>query len=157
MKVMSPPAVPVLASVDWQEVQARVGVSLPSDYKSFIETYGVGLIERFMFVLHPTCANPHMSLEVQMRVRLDALREMRRAQPVTLIPWLITDNGDVGYWLVDGEPDDWSVVVHDSAIAVDEHFALSMSEFLYGVLTRQLVSSALPDDFLPPISFTLNR
>ena len=31
-----------------------------------------------------------------------------------LLPWGYTDNCDELYWLTDGEPDGWKIVVHES-------------------------------------------
>jgi hypothetical protein len=153
LQVLPPPSVPLLNSVDWSEVEARLGFTLPADYKAFIEHYGVGTIDGFMGVLHPTCENPNLRLDAQIEARLSALREMR-ADDTNLVPWLTTDNGDVCYWRTAGLPDEWTVVVHDAAIAIDESFSASMSQFLLDLLTRVVRSDAFPEDFPVATLFT---
>ena len=67
-------------------------------------------------VLVPGAANQELALEVHANRQLRALREVGEVVPYEidrLLPWAITDNGDVLFWRVEGEPVDWTVVINE--------------------------------------------
>jgi hypothetical protein len=104
---------------------AAAPLELPSDYAELARDYGPGGFGSFLWLLVPGAANENFDLVVQTRRQLQALREVRddgepvpyEPEPIPggLIPWAITDNGDVGYWAI-GDPDDpggWTVVFNE--------------------------------------------
>jgi hypothetical protein len=63
-----------------------------------------------------------------------------------LLPVGLTDNGDVLYWLMRGEPDQWSVVLNESRGPKYETFAGSLSSFLTESLTGRVKFKIFPDN-----------
>lgn len=153
---MRPPAKPSeIPDGGWQSVQARLGIEFPADYKEFIARYGTGAIDSFLWVLSPFATNRHLNLFDEGRAKLEALSELRyESIPYPLfpdaggiLPWGVTDNGDVLYWLCNGPPSDWVIVVNESRGPRWREFKLSTSEFLAAVVTRELVVDVFPEDF----------
>jgi hypothetical protein len=143
---------------NWQEVQTTLGVLFPGDYKAFISRYGSGCLGEFIWIFNPFTNNPNLSLQRQAKVRIDAVREFNKAvwqnfpfglfpEPGGLFPFGATDNGDVLYWLCEGEADHYSVVLCDSRAPKYEKFDVGMTDFLADVLSRKLKCNIFPDDF----------
>ena len=131
---------------------------MPLDYKGYINAFGTGCLDDFIWVLNPFSSNRYLSLFSQGEAALQALRELQSdfgfevphplfPEPGGLLPWGTTDNGDVLYWLTEGRPDDWPVVANAARGPEVERYAMGMSAFLAKVLTREIVSGILPDDF----------
>lgn len=157
-EVISPPSAPVDAGGSWASVEANLGTSLPSDYKAYVEAYGTGCLDDFIWVFNAFSKNLNLNLLARCEASLRALKELqsRHASEVSyplfpaaggLLPWGATDNGDVLYWLTEGQPDEWSIVVNAARDPRTERYPTSMSIFLAKILKREIVSHILPDDF----------
>ena len=150
----SPPGAP-----DWKSAEEALGFGLPSDYRQLVEVYGAGSFDEFISLLVPGHENPHLDLLRQRDVRLDALRTLREggetipfdvdAGQEDIVPWAITDNGDVVYWIREPRdaPDDWRVVVNEARGPAWEAFAGSATEFLAAVLSETTRIAIFPEDF----------
>lgn len=69
-------------------------------------------------------------------------------EPGGLLVWGVTDNGDEFYWLTEGAPDDWTVVVSSRHEWWSyDGGALSL---LGGLLRREIHCPGLPDEFPEP-------
>jgi hypothetical protein len=158
--ILSPPLVPVEKGDrnSWPSIEQTLGIGLPLDYKLYIETYGSGCLDGFIWVLNPFSSNPNLNLLHGRESALRALQVLREQKAYELpyplfpetggiLPWGLTDNGDVLYWLTKGEPGEWTVVVNASREPRTEHYPYSMTEFLAKILGRQIVSAIFPDDF----------
>jgi hypothetical protein len=157
--VLPPPASPVDPgdAGRWADIERQVGTPLPSDYKEFVAVYGAGKIGDLLLVLNPFARNKHLNLLVQIERHLEALRELRETgedseytlfpEPGGLLPWGFSENGDILLWLTEGKPDLWPVVVNVGREPTYERFDMSMTDFLARVLTHQVRSEALPEDF----------
>lgn len=122
---------------------------------------GPSCLGDFLYVLCPRCDNEYLSLEVKykkVRSGFEALRNQPGAFPPGsvawpeangLIPWAITDNGDTCFWRVVGTPAHWPVVVIDGRAPESETFAMTASEFVYGVLSGALRCRIFPQDWPP--------
>ena len=55
-----------------------------------------------------------------------------------LLPWGEDDNGCTMYWLVEGPPNDWPIIVNPPRYSEYQQFHLSMTTFLAKAFTRQL-------------------
>ncbi|MEM5601653.1 hypothetical protein AAHB61_15855 [Bacillus cereus] len=51
------------------------------------------------------------------------------------------------YWLTDGKPDEWKIVVYESRSPENYTYSLTMVEFLYQIIMKELICNAFPDDF----------
>lgn len=159
LKALVPPTRPPLPELDWAEIERRLGLRLPLDYKRLVETYGQGSFDGFLWVLQPSESNQNLDLLRQRGARLDALRTLRDSGEEVpfgventdeeLVPWAITDNGDVCYWVrsTSDDPDEWVVTVNEARGPRWKTFALSTSEFLVAVLSGNLRVDLFPDDF----------
>jgi hypothetical protein len=162
MEMMPPPPAPVEApGISWLAIEENVATELPQDYKSFIETYGSGCVAAFLYIFNPVSSREPINLLKQIPRQLWALKvlaeEFGERLPYPLFPALggllpfgITDNGDVLHWLTSGTPKDWQVVVNESRAPRYELYSLDMTTFLVRLLTRSVRCSIFPDDFPPP-------
>lgn len=163
MEVMPPPNEPIAAAGDWTSAEKDLGTALPDDYKVFIERYGSGLSAEFINVLNPFDKRDTMNLkkrgDEQYHHPLDQdgvnLGELKAngfsAFPEAggLLPFAITDNGDVISWKTEGEPNQWTVVVQGARTYKFDAFGIGMVGFLLEVLSEPGVCSVFPDDFPP--------
>lgn len=165
--LLPPPRAPSEAArpSEWPALEARLGVRLPADYRGFIESYGTGSIDDFLWVLNPSSVNDDLELVSRGQATLDAMTVLRRAghlredlklfpEPGGLLPWGVTENGDVLCWRVRGAPARWRTTVQSSNGLRFEHHELNFSGLLTGLLDGSVSSSLrvnLDDD---PPTFT---
>lgn len=162
VSIMPPPASPfeVLTQSDWPIVEERLGTALPDDFKEFIEVYGTGAMDKFLWIFNPSSANENMNLIDQAKIQLNVLSELRsygETVPYDLfpaqggiLPFAITDNGDVLFWQTIGKPNDWTVLVNESRSPDWVSYAMPMGEFLLGILSHRLVCTLFPKSFPGP-------
>jgi len=144
---------------DWAGIERRLDHRLPLDYKRMVEVYGPGVFDGFIWVLQPSGTNENLDLRRQRDAQLAGLRELRASGEEVpfglevgneeLVPWAITDNGDVVYWVrsVPDDPDAWVVTVNEARGPQWITFDLSASEFLVAVLSGRVAVATFPDDF----------
>jgi hypothetical protein len=159
--IMPPPVVPSETPLidDWVTIEAQLGLTLPDDYKAFIQIYGSGQIEKFLWVFNPFSSNDNLNLTHQVVLQLKVYSEIGSFESLPyklfpersgLLPFGITDNGDVLFWQTSGSPNDWRVIVSEARAPKWEAFDLSMTKFLFEILSRKLVCEIFPDDFPGP-------
>ncbi len=156
---MPPPRVPAFGDrFDPRATAETLGVELPSDYLAFVNPYGAGNVDDFLLVLMPGSENRYVDLCRQAAAQGAVLKQLVAQDlprtclpfpsPGGLLPWAITDNGDVCFWRTgDPDPDRWSVVVCDGKMLEWEAFDGGMAQFLHAVLSRQYRCPIFPDDF----------
>jgi hypothetical protein len=142
----------------WNRAEEALGTRLPADYKLLVNIYGPGSFDGFLWVLQPCGSNKNLDLVGQASVRLQSLRELAALGETVpydigvgdsgILPWAITDNGDVCYWAVtSAEPGLWQVTINDARSAEWREYPTSATEFLTGVLSSRLSCPIFPDDF----------
>jgi hypothetical protein len=137
---------------DWLEVEGKF-CPLPADFKAFLADYGTGSIGGFVWLFNPASRNENLNLARQIDKQLAALQEASvpglRLYPADegILPFGITDNGDLLAWRVHGKPDAWPVIVVDSRAPKCQTFDAGFSQFLAGILGNELVCDIFPDDF----------
>lgn len=145
LREIVPPPAGSRPGVDWKRVEATIGSPLPHDYKDLVETYGPGVFDDFVWVLHPEVENPTLNLLAEGGRTLDALRTLRASERIPyvvergteeLLPWGRTDDGDKLYWVTKPRysPDDWTVVVNEARGPTWETFDGTATELLYALL-----------------------
>ena len=161
--VLPPPLTPLEASgASWQNIEDELKASLPQDYKSFVELYGSGRIGGFLWILNPFSKRENLNLLTQIARQLATLRELvgdfgetcpYPLYPVEggLLPFGITDNGDVLYWQTVGASRDWNIVVNESRSAHYEVYEFDMTTFLSRVLSGELRCPIFPNAFPPAV------
>lgn len=159
-ELLVPPSEPILrpTAEDWAVVEGRI-TPLPSDYRAFLDIYGLGSIDGFLSVLSPSAPEPLYSLASQLETQATvhgALRSQVGHDVIPyqmfpefggLIPWGTTTNGDVCYWVTsDSNPDRWAVFIEDSEVEW-EQYPGTMSTFVQEVLQGTYTSAIFPSDF----------
>jgi hypothetical protein len=146
---------------DWLAVERQLGLALPADYKAFADDYGPGTIDKFLNVLVPT-DNVHLDLLSQVRLQLEALRVLRESgsEPVLfeptaaiggLVPFAITENGDVSYWQVaSSDPSTWTVATNESRGPSWSYFHGGFAAFIVALLDGTHRVPFFPPDFPGP-------
>ena len=158
--ILTPPVNPVDTPTesDWRSVEGKLGFALPQDYKDFVDIYGAGSVDGFLWVLNPISTNPSLNLFVQAKSRIDAQLRFSmdfggkspyplHPEPNGLFPWAVTDNGDVLYWLCEGPPSAWSVVICDSRCSRWQTLKEGVGEMFMGIVTKKLRIECFPGDF----------
>lgn len=141
----------------WRETESKMGIVFPEDYKRFIEQYGAGAINGFLWILSPFCENKNINLPEKFKVMQASYISIKKEFPDKfwydfyeagkgLFPWGITDNGDELFWCF-GESRT-EIVVFASRYAERVSYPMNMEEFLYKILTKEIVCSIFPDDFV---------
>lgn len=154
--VLPPP--PEGGNYDGALVKRTFGTDLPPDYVDFVQTYGHGAIDDWLFVLTPgwESRDGDICREVEYtKMVIDAHREAGLPTPYQaypdpggLIGWGNTANGDVCCWKTgDADPSKWPVVVADSERVTWDRFEGTMTEFLVAVLTGRHRCPVFPKDF----------
>ncbi|MDE7251360.1 MAG: SMI1/KNR4 family protein [Acetatifactor sp.] len=141
----------------WEEVEKKIGITFPEDYKLFIDSYGEGGINEFLWILSPFSENENLNSIEQFKLMQDAYISMQREFPEQfsfdfyngksgLFPWGVTDNGDELFWNFNG--DTLEIVVYESRYVSNMSYIMSMEEFLYKLLKKEIECPIFPDDFI---------
>jgi hypothetical protein len=124
-----------------------------------VDTYGGGRFDNYLWLLEPGCANRYYELGYVKRERDEALEllwgggEPRPEQldmpGTSVIPWGVTDNGEVLYWLLApaAAADGWTVLINEARGERWEHLRVGCSEALVGLLSGEIHSEILSSSF----------
>ena len=141
----------------WEDVEKKLEITFPMDYKMFIDFYGEGSINEFLWVLSPFSENENLNSIEKYKVMKDAYSSMKNEFPeqfpfdfyngkIGLFPWGITDNGDELFWNFTG--DIIELVVYESRYASNMSYAMSMEDFLCKLLRKEIVCQIFPEDLI---------
>lgn len=64
------------------------------------------------------------------------------------MPWGYTDNGDECYWLYTGEELPTKIVIYESRSPENHVYDMTFLEFIYAIVSKEMVCEAFPEDFL---------
>ncbi|MFG3551122.1 SMI1/KNR4 family protein [Streptomyces sp. NPDC047725] len=104
----------------WTAAERYLGVGLPSDYKAFLDLYGPGSIDGYLWLSRPLEGDAAeldglWSLEDWRRARLsgpDLYPYPFHPDPGGLISWGSDEDGSRYYFLaLEPDPDEWRIVV----------------------------------------------
>ncbi|WP_031520687.1 SMI1/KNR4 family protein [Streptomyces sp. NRRL F-5123] len=163
-RLLPPPAEDVSAP-PWGQSRADVGFDFPSDYRAFVDLYGGGHIggpDSFeTFDIYAPSAVPrrpgepggfeafvawHTSEFASMFEGADAdfwggtVYPMYPA-PGGLLTWGENEQGDLFWWLTEGDdPDAWPVVMWARGPATTYRFDVGMVRFLYSMVSGDTLS-----------------
>lgn len=159
LKAVPPPAMPFeVYEGPWEPVETFFGTALPSDYKEFVRLYGSGYFMEFLRVRVPRAWNEYARIASQARIITRIFRGLEPLDPYPypfwpetggLLPFATTDNGDELFWLTEGPPDTWRVVVWDRGLGEFETLDCGLTDFLAGLATGEILPKEFPEDFLP--------
>lgn len=143
---------------NWKDAEKKIGIKLPSDYKNFIDKYGTGGLDNFLWVLTPFDEG-YINLIKRSEIILCAYEESKTQSDDGFVhdvypnkdgifPWGYTDNGDELYWKTNEDSGKWDIVVYPSRESFGYVYKMSLTEFLYKLIVKELICSAFPNDFL---------
>jgi len=156
LKLLKAPDAPteVPTDDDWGLIESAF-LEFPEDYKCFLGKYGTGCIAGFIYIFNPASKNDNLNLSKQIEKQLWSLRECRpeglRLYPEVggILPFGITDNGDLLGWNINRGDGVSGIIVVDSRTSAWETFNIGFSQFLVGILRKNIVCTIFPDDFPP--------
>jgi hypothetical protein len=156
-----PPAEPVEPGrpEGWPKVEADLGAALPADYKAFTELYGSGKFDDFLWLFNPFTPGEDGNLLHEKEAVLAAYAETRKRHPERLplppfpepggvLPLGRSDNGDELYWLTEGEPDAWTVVLLETRATSQEHHRVPVTGFLAELAGGTLATKVFPPEIV---------
>jgi hypothetical protein len=160
-QIIQPPETPVEngETEEWGRVEKAIGTRLPNDYKNYINVFGTGCLANFLWVFNPFTRNTNLNLLNQVTVQLNAITTLEEEfgekspyqvypTPGGLLPWGITDNGDVLFWLTNDEPDYWNVVICSARGREYEEFEATIIDFLHRLIFEAVSSEIIPNKLL---------
>ncbi len=151
--VLPPPATPHATGTpeEWTAIEARIGFTLPTDYKDYIATYGYGRIGGFLVPLNPffdaggdffARADSILATYRQLKADLDptAIPYPLYPEDEGLFPWAYSFDGDAMFWRREGQPDDWPCVVaalefNQAVVTYRETMTGLLTDWMAGTLT----------------------
>ena len=164
LALLPEPSQPVDAprSADWAAFESRLGLRLPDDYKRYLERYGSGVVDRFLWVLNPFSTNPNIRFPDASEQQLSILRWIREqgteALPYPVYPepggvllWAESANGDCFYWITsNGSPDEWPVTVNEARAPKWRDHPGPMTALLGDLLDGTVRIDFFPSNFPTP-------
>ena len=152
----------------WGELEERLAIELPSDYREFLGLYGSGVIDQFLWVLNPFASNGNARFPEASDRQLGILRWIREqgaeTLPYPLYPeagglplWAESAIGDCFYWITsEGSPDDWPVTVNEARADNWHDHPGPMTALLADLLDKTVSVDFFPHNFPTPApSFTV--
>jgi hypothetical protein len=167
VQIAPPPAAPVETGSpkQWNLIQKRLGIILPTDYKNFIDRYGTGTFNNFIIPYNPFAKNESVNLIQALDVHHHASHRTQRLgdvpwsavypyqlfpAPDGLLSWGTTANfGDAFFWQVSGPPETWVTVFYNLRDGEYEVWKDPATAFLAKLFLREIESVLLPEDFPP--------
>lgn len=150
----------------WEKTEARLGLKLPSDYKTFIDRYGTGSFDDFLMVYNPFAADEYRNLFYALDTLHQADRRTKKVQnvawrvvdpfdiypaPEGLLPWGCAGSVDeTFFWRIKGDPDSWETIFYNLRSGEYEVWKYPLAGFLLRLLARQIESVLLPGGYPPP-------
>ncbi len=156
--IFPPPDIPLELPTpeQWRFVEASIG-RLPNDYHRFINKYGTCAIDSFIWIFNPASKNPNLNLANQIERQLGVLKDINESglepniplfpEPTGVLPFGITDNGDVLLWETNKYSDTWTVSVLPSRSSPLIKFSMDMTNFLAAICEKRIHCQAFPIDF----------
>ncbi|MFF4576448.1 SMI1/KNR4 family protein [Streptomyces sp. NPDC001410] len=143
---------------NWSGIESELQVTLPDDYKEFVEQVGGGKVDGYLYILAPSSPNQHYDLAKSAAEREEAYEDIfdfedkpaeLEPEGSRIIPWSTTDNGEWLFWriLPGQQPTDFAVLVNEARGERWEFLELSFAEYLTAVLQGDIRSDILSSAF----------
>lgn len=141
----------------WGPIVDTLGFALPVDYMQFIETYGSGSINDFIWVFNPFSATRTVNFVAQFTRILGALRTLKEEAPSKvpfplmyehggLLPWGMTTPGDMLCWRTTGATGEWTTVAYTRNVGCAE-YKVPMTGYLTNMLRGSFGAPVISRDF----------
>jgi hypothetical protein len=167
IKLEPPPSKPIAPGTPdrWREVENRLSLRLPNDYKSLMNIYGVGHWLDFVEIMNPFQPWQHASSPDFFgwaRKRLEGLDEghnfrpgfsapfLSHPSPHGLFPFAYDDDGGTLCWQVSGRPDSWRIICLDHKMSGRfDRFDMSLTGFLVALLKDEIFPRTFKENIFP--------
>lgn len=146
--LMPPPAEPLFAGSkkEWSAFQKKIGLKLPSDYFSVVNTYGSGHFLAGEFrVANPFDPDDEDFADLELATLSENKELSPKAIPYPLYPnagglypFGIDGNGNTFVWVTAGDPDEWAIACFNPSQDYCEVVHLSLITFLVQLSTSKL-------------------
>lgn len=161
--MVPPPTQPVDAgsAEQWPAVEARLGVTLPADYKRLVNVYGAGLFADWVRVFSPF-SEPSWLASPDLIGSIAGGTEQWKAGPPALfpesgglLPFAQDDNGNLFCWQTAGPPHEWTVINFESHFIEDYTCYLGcgttawLAGWFAGDITAGITGEWYPEDVEP--------
>ena len=127
---------------DWEKVEDSYEIKFPNDYKSFIEYYGEGGINEFLWILSPFSEYENLNTIFKFNEMREAYELMKIDFP-KMCEFEFWRNGNK-----EDKDDSVEIVIFSSRYSEKQIFSCSMSEFLVDLLEKKKECSIFPNDFI---------
>ena len=149
-------------SHQWEKIENKIEIKFPPEYKAFIDTYGVGAINDFLWILSPFCENDNLNaVKVFENMKYyDAIAKENNhyESPFVfydgfegLFPFAISDNGDEVFF--NYKNGNINIEVYESRKMKPVIFEGDFCKFLIDILSNKQYKGLFADDFVSDDSF----
>jgi hypothetical protein len=146
---------PAAEELDWDDVELRLGVELPADFKRLSEIFGAGEFDDWLRVYAAVVPEQLARRRAGWDAYPDLLDPYRLfADGVGLIPWGDSEQGDTFYWLADEDrpADTWPTVAYLDDLSWTR-YEMTMSEFCCRLLAEEDFDFDIAGRFGPPVFY----
>ena len=149
----------------WEKCEARLGLSLPPDYKALIDSYGTGSFGGMITLYNPFATNPEFNLLYALDTLHQAERQTRigvdhvwtvvnpfELYPALagLLPWGYAESfRHMFFWRVSGPPQSWETIFYLLGSGEYEVWKIPMTELLYRLPSGSIETVLLPSNYFP--------
>jgi hypothetical protein len=164
--ILPQPKNPSETTIDnnWPEIESKLGIQLPEDYKSYINYYGTGRISNFLWIFNPFSKNENLNLIHQVAFQHKIYSDLKnyheeipyKLYPDTngIIPFGMTDNGDILFWIPSEISENWPVIINEARSPEWQKFDVTITTLLFDLLTDKKHCDIFPKNFpSKPIAF----
>ena len=144
---------------NWSKAESHLGTRLPSEFKQIVDLYGLGSFGEVMTLFCPETELSHMNLLNQFDSHQTDIVSFRWVlnRPIYpdkggLLPFGTSENWEMFYWLTEGEPDTWPILINEQRGPEINRFDMSLSQLMVANLRQELKTTVLPD-YEDPIAF----
>ncbi|WP_435888324.1 Lsr2 family DNA-binding protein [Streptomyces niveus] len=156
VRLCPPPNPPM--HINWNGIEARLGMPVPEDYKALADRYGPGGFCDYLALYHPNGPTEYVNLTGPMPARIRSYLRTdydRGTYPVPYDPdhlfaCGVTDNGEYLFWITDPATDSsrWRIAVNEARGPVWFTYDGTVTSFLVSVLTGETRVPQFPDNLL---------
>ncbi|MFE3139169.1 histone-like nucleoid-structuring protein Lsr2 [Streptomyces scopuliridis] len=161
---LCPPPNPAM-HINWNGIEATLGMPVPEDYKALADRYGPGTFYDYLTLYHPHGPTEYVNLTGPMPARIRAQLRTdydRGTHPVPYDPdhlfaCGVTGNGEYLFWITDPVTDSsrWRIAVNEARGPRWFTYDGTLTGFLVSVLTGETRVPQFPSDLLEiPRTFT---
>ncbi|MFF9645567.1 SMI1/KNR4 family protein [Kitasatospora aureofaciens] len=146
-------------AIDWSHMTAEYDHGFPDDYRAFMQVYGEGTFDNFLYVDPPVSEvypNPPFPVKEETDTACYTAEEEDFDEPDLLIAWGGTVDADLLCWYAyDPDPNQWTTVIFRRHWAPSEcwmRFDCGMVELLHRYVQREI-----PDFWISDLRYEGSR